>query len=113
MCRPYACATGMHEHKSTWDDTATLSFYQDHGMERARRSGMRKCFVPVALWSLVERLLPRSEGTWPHLRGDHAGTLPAYRPIGANCHDGTVFDSPIDAVLAITQPNRQRRKRPA
>jgi len=47
------------------------------------------------------------------LSGDHAGRLPAYRPIGANCHHGTVFDGPIDAVLAITSPNRRRRKRPA
>jgi hypothetical protein len=36
------------------------------------------------------------------VRGDHAGRLPADRPIGANRHHGTVFDGPIDAVLAIT-----------
>jgi hypothetical protein len=64
----------------------------------------------VALWSIVERLLTRSKGTRPHLRGDNAGTLLAYVPIRPNCYGGTVFNNPIDAVLPTTQPKRQRRK---
>jgi transposase len=45
--------------------------------------------------------------------GDCAGIPLASLLTGANCHDSVVFETLLDAIPPITQPNRRRRKRPA